>query len=86
MLPALWWVRDVVLGFALGMPEAPALLRPSRLAQDVNKELCGGGFSLRMKIRLEGAEVDVFLAATADDLCNKLKTEWGWHWDRKGEI
>ena len=39
-----------------------------------------------MKIRMEGAEADAFLAAAADDLCNRLKTEWDWHRDHKGEI
>ena len=29
-----------------------------------------------MKIKMEGAEADAFLAATADDLCNRLKTTW----------
>ena len=54
--------------------------------QDGKKELCGGGFRLRMKIRMVEADADAFLVAAADNLCNRLKTDWDWHRDPKGEI
>ena len=48
--------------------------------------MCGGVFKLKIKIRMRKAEADAFLAAAADDLSKRLKTDWDWHRDPKGEI
>ena len=39
-----------------------------------------------MKIRMQGADADVFWAPAADNSCNRLKTERHWHCVHNGQI